>query len=504
MISQLSRATSRRLCSTVSLFSICRCFGVDRLGLFRAHRCLAAVFLAATCLFGCAPAMTAQQQLPLGDDVAHPMPGTGHDYIHALAETVNPANGTVNLKLNMPTPKERGLSLPFAITYNSGEVFHFSQSLTDCGGLDSSQCPSGAKTDRTFVGWGDTIPYAVFSTTKLHLPPPHFQGGSGNSCTVSTSYNFYEVTGGGHALGLAFISPSTDGSDACADSLPFAASSGGGDSQVRSSSSYCNGVDSESSDCFDGKPAFKVTDAEGTVYSFLAGGNVSGPAFQFPHIEDRNGNGIGVSGCVYCTNVPLTVTDSLGRQLINISYKGWQPTGYTVGGLSYTPVYTTTSAHWSANPIQINPGTDPDVACNANFEVTGTETPAIGSLQLPNGKQYTFKYDPVWGLLSEVDYPDGGWVRYTWKLSDTRSTLASFDGLYPPSYTNSVAAGACNYRYQTPVVETRTVGYAPGSPAALTQTFAYVTAWDERNPFTWDTKTTTVTDVTPFSVHSGV
>ena len=41
-------------------------------------------------------------------------------------------------------------------------------------------------------------------------------------------------------------------------------------------------------------------------------------------------------------------------------------------------------------------------------------------------------------------------------------------------------------------MNTRTVGYAPGSSAALTQTFTYVTQWDQQDPVTWDTKTTTV------------
>ena len=66
------------------------------------------------------------QTVNLGDDVSRPTPGAGHDYIYLLNETVNPANGSLSIKIDLPAPKGRGLSLPFAITYNSGEVNHFS------------------------------------------------------------------------------------------------------------------------------------------------------------------------------------------------------------------------------------------------------------------------------------------------------------------------------------------------------------------------------------------
>ncbi len=459
------------------------------------------VFASAVYLLGCSPALIAQQQ-PLGDDVSRPMPGTGHDYIHALSETVSPANGTVNLKLDLPVPRGRGLTLPFAVTYNSGEVFHFTEGYPGCGSLDSSQCSDQVLSDRTLGGWGDTIPYATFSGSQVSLPPPHFQGGAGSSCTLSTSYNFYDPTGVSHVLGIAAISPASDGSEAClnapySSNRTFYTESGGGDSQVQSSSNNCNGdTSTRSTDCYSGDPAFHVTDVAGTVYHFAAGGGgVKGTAFVFPYIEDRNGNVIQVNeNCANCSS-PLTVTDTLGRQLINISYKldsnVYEPASYTVGGLSYTPAYTTTSANWAAGSHQVNPPTDPPISCIGNFSVKEGGG-GVQSLTLPNGKQYTFQYDPTWGLLSEVDYPDGGWVKYTWKLSDTYSTLASFDGEYPSNYTPSLAVGACNFQYQTPVVATRQVGYAPGSSAALSQSFTYVTQWDQQDPFIWDTKTTTV------------
>src|SRR5258708_2433629 len=54
----------------------------------------------------------------LGDEGSRLIAGAGHDYIHGLSETVNPANGSLSIKIALPTPKGRGISFPFALTYN--------------------------------------------------------------------------------------------------------------------------------------------------------------------------------------------------------------------------------------------------------------------------------------------------------------------------------------------------------------------------------------------------
>src|SRR5882672_6842253 len=49
-----------------------------------------------------------------------PMPGSGHDYIHLLNETVSPAKGGVSINIDIPMPKGRGLSVPFGFRYDTG------------------------------------------------------------------------------------------------------------------------------------------------------------------------------------------------------------------------------------------------------------------------------------------------------------------------------------------------------------------------------------------------
>jgi hypothetical protein len=123
--------------------------------------------------------LSPSQTVNLGDDVSRPIPGAGHDYIHMLSETVNPANGSLNIKIDLPIPKGRGLSLPFAITYNSGEVFHYTSPMAGHAYIDS-YLNGGGLTDRSEAGfgWSDTLPYATYSgytVTWPYIPgnPPH-------------------------------------------------------------------------------------------------------------------------------------------------------------------------------------------------------------------------------------------------------------------------------------------------------------------------------------------
>ena len=58
------------------------------------------------------------------DDQATLSPGAGHDYIRMLTETVNPANGALSVRLQVPMPKGRGLTVPFAFAYDSNGVHY--------------------------------------------------------------------------------------------------------------------------------------------------------------------------------------------------------------------------------------------------------------------------------------------------------------------------------------------------------------------------------------------
>ncbi len=48
----------------------------------------------------------------VNDQTSTPLPGTDHSYIGALAETVNPANGSVSLRLPVAPPRGRDSLVP--------------------------------------------------------------------------------------------------------------------------------------------------------------------------------------------------------------------------------------------------------------------------------------------------------------------------------------------------------------------------------------------------------
>ena len=86
-------------------------------------RSLALPILCACLLLVATPAARAQLT-NVDDATAVPIEGAGHDYIKALSDTVNPANGSVSLRINLPIPKGRGITPSFSIAYDSGGVNH--------------------------------------------------------------------------------------------------------------------------------------------------------------------------------------------------------------------------------------------------------------------------------------------------------------------------------------------------------------------------------------------
>ena len=51
-----------------------------------------------------------------------PTSGVGHEYIGTIDEVVSPANGSLSIRIPLPAPPGRGLSLPLQFTYNSNGV----------------------------------------------------------------------------------------------------------------------------------------------------------------------------------------------------------------------------------------------------------------------------------------------------------------------------------------------------------------------------------------------
>jgi RHS repeat-associated protein len=398
------------------------------------------------------------------DDTSAPIPGTGHDYIHMLNETVNPANGSVSLNIQVPTPKGRGLTLPFAFTYNSNGMNH----LLYIGNFQTQW-----RSNTSFLaqgGWTYSMPRLSYAQQSSSSP----QG----TCTWGADYVFSDPSGGPHALALEVAGSSFfsggGGLVQCGVNVLS-----GGDIQYRATTQAgC------SNGCGFAPSPVTVSDSDGTVYYFSAGAFSDGTGLNtfsnLPfNIEDRNGNKITIT---QSTNKSFSFVDSVGRTAISAS--GLGPSGTTntvnVSGLSqpYQVTWETVSANYAVPSTHI--GTD--TQCGGIPAVNNTQV-VVQSITLPNGQKYQFSYDPKYGLLSEILYPTGGWVKYTWKPSDQNSELA----VYPDSTGNQ---SGCIYQYAPPVVATRTVSFNGSSPA-VTEVFSYATNWASGGA-AWTTKTTTV------------
>ena len=449
------------------------------------------------------------QGVPLSMDIARPIPGAGHDYVKGLNETVNPANGALTIKIDFPTFASRGLSLPFSLIYNSGLVHHavtqVYNSTINAVAMDGAQYEP---TDRSINGWSDTVPYATATQWVIGAPPPTR---STAHCNITGSYTLYDATGQSHQLGIAAISPIGLGSgidqDYCAHSVGYNATmtweENGYAGRVINGS--CDGTNAGSTapGCPTAAPPFTATDLDNTVYTFPYGYlSLSSPSSYAvtaklfpPTIEDRNGNIIRITGALPSGNglTPLIVYDTAGRIATQINYSdaNFTPASYDVDGLSYDLGYTTTSANYSANGVHVGPNPISPNICNSNFQINNSGKEAIQTVTLPNGQSYTFKYDPVYGLVNEIDYPNGGWVEYQWGFSAHASDSVSILTTTPTNGTPSY--GFCNFEYYSPVVISRKVHYTKTSGAAATQTFSYDTVWNNTaNPPQWTSKTATI------------
>jgi len=480
-----------------------------------------AVSMLFTCMFLVANPAARGQLANVDDATSTPIEGVGHDYIKALSETVNPASGSVSLRIALPVPKGRGMTPSFSIDYDSNSVHHLE--LTSTPGFAawvSNGDTWGAYATAAPGGWSFGVPTLYYNESDINIDTGTYDyNGFPNTytCQSYSNYMFTDMTGGAHALGI--------GTQISNGGTCFGAAAGGGDPQVQAvlTGNPPNWTNNKNS-----PPQYptEVYTPDGTAYTF------NSEFSSLPTtIEDRNGNVLTFKDYELSSNIVndhFTVTDTAGRTVIYSSGNATTNAVETlvVGGLTYQIYWTAISA--SANvPAQwagYTPGPAQFGPSGLDYCASGTGLPpiqdtqaAISQILLPNGQSYQFHYESTYGLLSEIDYPTGAWVKYTWKPSDTFNELAN----YPGSGTVSVPClgDACNqgltqaepvtdgclYLYSSPVVATRQVGFTAGGSAAQTQSFTYSTSWGAIgtvNGILWSQKTTQV--ATADNVRGGI
>jgi len=450
-------------------------------------------------------------------ETATPIPGVGHDYIHLLAETVDPSSGAVSISITFPVAASRGITMPLSLSYHSSGVFQVSEPHSL--GL-ITHCPTNAVDYAIPFGTGCGWQYGVPSLSYSNQVVTPLSGPPGGSCLIDNHYTFTEPQGTGHDLyGLAetwqtnanSICPSPLGGptippaeswqdDEVTAELPQAGAGTGGAAPV----------------------GLTVSDSKGTVYSNFTPFGPSETDFDYfvpEQIEDRNGNIIRASHSYNNTNnqYNVSLTDTAGRSAATVSGTGLSSTTDTVtsGGISLGVEWSTTAAsyayEWALPPTQnandmsisiVNSNGFGSYCPQNGFSVSSAQIDVVSAINLPNGQQFTLysgNSNPTdstilnpYGLLNEIVYPSGGWVKYTYMPNPTYSlgaTLAAWEPVNGGGEQEE--AGVCWYQYNTPVVATRKVSY-DGVHVALEQTFNYSTTFTSDSQY-WTTKSTTVT-----------
>jgi hypothetical protein len=132
-------------------------------------------------------------------DQAPPIPGAGHDYIHMIDETVNPATGAVSIRISVPSPPGRGISVPFSFGYDSNAAHHFS--------APASFAPADNPGYLSKGGWSYLVPQlSMLQKDNYWFTQSPVQR---YDCYYFTDYMFTDLGGGSHALGISTTQPPT-------------------------------------------------------------------------------------------------------------------------------------------------------------------------------------------------------------------------------------------------------------------------------------------------------
>ncbi len=116
----------------------------------RRFRLAAIGLVAMVAVLGIGRSLSAQKVTGVTNDQSRPIPGAGHHYIHQLAETVDPANGSLSLRLAVPVPPGRKLTLPFSFDYDSN--------IYVAGASGGSGYEAATATPISSGGWSYSVP----------------------------------------------------------------------------------------------------------------------------------------------------------------------------------------------------------------------------------------------------------------------------------------------------------------------------------------------------------
>ncbi len=368
---------------------------------------------------------------PTGATTSTPVPGAGHDYLGAPAESVNPANGAVSIRIPVIMPPGRGITLPFSFAYDSNGVNY----LSSKSGLTTEWFATNSVISQG--GWSNTAP--IMSAALIQWTTLVDGGPRQITCEAVVDYVFQDAKGNRHNLGLTSYSDPL-GTGQCSinqNDWPhgfegqLVYQGGEGSLLATTPSGWANGAS-----------AVTVTDGDGTVYNFNAhsvGPMLAGSPSStwMGGVTDRYGNYYGGSG----TPPAFNLVDTTGRTVLQDSGFAITPETVTVSGLGapYTLTWTTLATPTFTTPVT-SPVVSGNVACGAPthyaWSTINNNDHVVSSLTLPNGKSVSFAYDTTYGQVNKITYPTGGYVRYVWGMN-AQAAAATFMTTNGQSYCSA-------------------------------------------------------------------
>jgi RHS repeat-associated protein len=425
-----------------------------------------------------------------------PIPGVGHNYIGIGSETVNPADGSFTFNLPLNPPPGRELSFPFGMRYGSYE--QFSVGSNGVSPL-ASWWPVNVAPFQ-FYGWSYLLPsYSARVYTQASYPNPNNMSET-IYCDGAQNYVF-RIDGVQYLPDIQNIWPDPSSSPAPSCNQVTLASEFEGFSFSPSPASFTPTAT---------QPSMVVVDQSGTTYTFPSYYlNYSGSSglpeswgLLAQTITDKNGNQISYSGTQNYqfgsgaggTQLPTpagSYKDTLGRTAVS-----WSGLGSSSGDqVTLVGLAKNIVVNWSSSLNVSFP--------EKGYMASGTSTCSLGNtaaqqiqgvseIALPNGQTYSFAYDPTYGTVNKITFPDGGYVRYVWGIFSS-SGLAYIQ--WSPEAGDQQH---CYLVYDTPVITDRYVSFTGGSESTevLHQHFAYTPiSWitNSSGVTYWNTKKTTVT-----------
>lgn len=396
-----------------------------------------------------------------------PVPGSGHDYIKLFSEMVNPANGSVSMRVGAPMPKQRGdVDHPFWLfSYDSPNVTVLGSFVSAVSGsdgpeitldLDATSSSAGGINSYTGIFPGGFVSNEGvnfvnfgFATLTVNLP-----AGGPLTCQYSTGYTYTDDQGTVHTFPqLNWISQGSNGD--------------------------CN--------------AFNVHEGLTTEWDFERSqyvGILPNPA--------NEGNGLPPPTLQFADAHGLLngVSDTNGNTYQNFAQLA--TSGYTVTSVTlpwaskpFTYTYTTVSGNYTIGLTKLSSYNVGGCSLGGGLPTISFNNQALQTIGLPNGNglEYQFFYGEnnsdtsvhnPYGQINEVIYPNGGWVKYTWGMNSNSEVI----GVTAPSGPH------CEWTHDWPVITKRVVSF-DGQTEALEQDFTYATQWGA-NSDKWTQKTTTV------------